>query len=257
MIKYFIWILLFIFIACEMEKPTPTQEIIQAKGDRQAIDLAKKVMNAMGGISNWQQTRYISFNFFGRRQWYWDKHTDQYRVESPSRNFRIAGTLNGEQTHLHLNGVESTDPDSITKYKDLAYKMWVNDTYWLIFPFKLLDPGVSLKYKGDCMADSNTHAQCIELTFGEVGVTPLNKYIAYIDTTTYTVVHWDYFETTTDSIASVSNAWTDYKTYGKIKLSSGRGDRSIESISVHEALPESIFNDVSVHATELLKEKDR
>ena len=31
----------------------------------------------------------------------------------------------------------------------MAYAIWVNDTYWLLMPYKMKDPGVTLAYDGE------------------------------------------------------------------------------------------------------------
>ena len=223
----------------------------KATGDAKAIELAQKVIDASGGLENFERIPYISFNYFDRRYWFWDKINSRYRVESESRNLRIAGKLDGSETHLWLRGNMVTDPDTIDKYSDFAYKAWVNDTYWLLFPFKLLDKGVHLRYLDNCMTDSMTSSACIELTFDSVGVTPDNKYIAYIDTLKNEIVRWDYFRNKNDSIPSLSNPWNDYRKYGNIIISGGRGNDTISEIAVYGSVAEELFNNVAVPFTEI------
>lgn len=226
---------------------------VKATGDSLAIELAQRVIDESGGQTSWDAVPYISFDYFGRRYWFWDKKNNRYRVEVEKRNLSLAGKLDGTETHLSLNGQITTDGDSIAKYKDYAHKVWINDTYWLIFPFKMLDPGVHLKYLGSCNADSLTQATCIELTFGNVGVTPENKYTAYIDTMKYEVIRWDFYENKNDTLPEFNNTWTGYKKYGAVKISGGRGDDSIRQIAIHEKLPDELFKDVSKSYKELWK----
>ena len=225
-----------------------------ATGDEKAMTLARRVEDASGGKENWEKVHYISFDYFGSRYWYWDKYKNRYRVESEKRNYRIAGTLDGKKTNLWLRGDLVTDPDSVSKYKDHAYRVWINDMYWLILPFKLLDQGVQLKYVGDCVFDSIRHATCIDMTFQNVGVTPDNKYRIYIDTTNNDVIYWDHYHHRNDSLPSLSNPWTDYKQYGDIRLASDRGDdRGLEEITLYDDLPDHFFSDVSKSHKELRK----
>lgn len=225
----------------------------RAAGDEKAIALARRVIDENGGSENFNKIPYLSFDYFGRRYWFWDKFNGRYRVESETRNLRAAGKLDGSDTHLWLRGEIVNDADSIAKYKDFAYKAWINDTYWLLFPFKLLDEGVHLRYIGECIADSTIKATCIELTFDSVGVTPENKYIAYIDSVKNEVVYWDYFKTKYDTLPSVSNPWNDYRMYGDIKISGGRGGDTIEEIRIYNDLPDKIFTDVTKSFREILK----
>lgn len=255
----FIFILLTsLLMKCEnssMKKMDENEDAsAMATGDEQAITLAKRVVNASGGIENWNKVHYISFDYFGSRYWFWDKQKNRYRVESEKRKYRIAGSLDGKETHLWLRGNIMTDADSLSKYKEVGYKAWINDTYWLIMPLKLLDKGVVLHYVGDCIFDSTKQATCLDLTFQNVGVTPENKYRIYIDTTSNEVVYWDFYNNKNDSLPTLSNPWTDYKLYGKINLSSGRGDdRGLEQIEIDPYLPDQIFKDVSHSFKEILK----
>lgn len=223
----------------------------EATGDANAIELAQRVIDASGGQENFERIPYLSFNYFDRRYWFWDKINSRYRVESESRNLRVAGKLDGSETHLWLRGNIVTDPDTIDKYNDFAYKAWINDTYWLLFPFKLLDKGVHLRYLGDCMTDSMKSNTCIELTFDTVGVTPDNKYIAYIDTLKNEIVRWDYFRSKKDSIPSLSNPWNDYRKYENIRISGGRGHDTISEIAVYGSIAEEIFSNVTVPYTQI------
>ena len=229
---------------------------MMATGDEKAMALAKRIEDASGGIENWEKVHYIRFDFFGSRYWFWDKFKGRYRVESEKRKFRIAGNIDGKETHLWLRGNVVTDAYSLSKYKDYAYKAWINDTYWLILPFKLLDPGVQLHFVGECQFDSTQHATCMDLTFQNVGVTRDNKYRIYIDTITNEIIYWDHFQNKNDSLPTLSNPWTDYKQYGKIKLASGRGDeRGIDQIELYDHLPDQLFTDVFKSFKEIMKKK--
>ena len=255
------FILLFIgCLLCRCESPSVNnldKNVVRAgmaTGDEKAITLAKRIEEASGGKENWEKVHFISFDYFGSRYWYWDKFKNRYRVESEKRKYRIAGSLDGKETHLWLRGNIVTDPDTLSKYKDLGYKAWINDTYWLILPFKLLDPGVQLQYVGDCVFDSTHHAICMDMTFQNVGVTPENKYRVYVDTVSNDIIYWDHYQNKNDSLPTLSNPWTDYRPYGKIRLAGGRGDeRGLESIVLYDHLSDQIFTDVSKPYSEILK----
>ncbi len=53
-----------------------------ADSDPEAIRIADQVMEALGGRKNWDKTRYLKWNFFGKRRHTWDRYTGNYRLEA-------------------------------------------------------------------------------------------------------------------------------------------------------------------------------
>jgi plasmid maintenance system killer protein len=135
-----------------------------------------------------------------------------------------------------------THPDSLRKYLDRAVSIWINDGYWLVMPFKLMDPGVSLAYLGESTDAAGVPVDILRLTFEGVGDTPQNMYRVYIDKSSRLITQWDYYTHATDSEPRLSNRWGDYRSYGKILLSGDRGDnRQLSEIAVFEEYPDSAF----------------
>ncbi len=224
--------------------PNPAAANFNSAGsDPQAIVIADQVMEAQGGRAAWDSTRYITFNFFGRRSHLWDKLTGDVRIEhTDAKNEKITYLLN---VHTQEGRVlsdaqgESTDPQLLER----GYGAWVNDTYWLVMPFKLKDDGVTLKYLGMGEAAAGTEAHVLQLTFDHVGVTPLNKYHVYVNDETHLVEQWDFFMTAEDAEPRMSTPWTNYLPYGEagqeILLSNGRGDqREIVQVNVLSEIPD-------------------
>lgn len=253
-LRYLFPLCLLATTACQPSPPAGLAQDVApgATGDPRALALAASVIEAAGGRAAWDSVRYVSFTFFGNRRWHWDKHEQRYRVESDKRGYRITGRTDGTETRLWLRDRPETHPDTLARYGQHAYEAWINDTYWFIMPFKLLDPGVGLQYAGPCLADSQTAAVCLELTFQEVGVTPDNKYRIYIDTVQDRVVRWDYFRSRRDSLPALSAPWTDYQRLGNVWLSGGRGDRHLTDIALPEDLPDALFEDVTRPAADIL-----
>ena len=207
--------------------------------------LVAQCVEAMGGMDNWNQTRCIAWNFFGRRMWHWDKWTGDVRCEFTDHSVRIAMNIHDQVGLVYAHDQVQTDRDSITKYMRLGYELWVNDSYWLVMPFKLSDPGTNLRYLGKQTTLDGKEAEVIELSFADVGVTPDNKYYVYFDPGSGLVCQWDYFRNYNDTDPRIQNPWTDYKPYSGILLSGGRGRRDISDIQVFKVCPDSIFDDIS------------
>ena len=223
------------------------------QSDSRAIEIADNVMEAMGGQKNWDKTRYLQWNFFGRRLWYWDKKTGDVRCEITDKGVRITMNIHDLSGKVFAHDIVQTHRDSLDKYLNMGYRMWANDSYWLVMPFKLRDPGTTVKYHGKMSSAEDQQCDVLELTFSDVGVTPDNKYLIYIDPESNRVIQWDYYREYTDSEPRMSTAWTGYQKYGKIFLSDGRGKRGLSEIAVYKKLPPELFSDVQIKSSELLE----
>lgn len=223
----------------------------QHSSDPKALKLAEKVIQAMGGMDNWNETRYLRWEFFDSRLWWWDKWTGNVRCEVSASDLRIAMNVHDKSGNVYMHGSVQTSPDTLEKYLDRGYRMWINDMYWLVMPFKLKDPGVTLKHLGDRVSVQGTECEVLELTFEGVGVTPDNKYHVYVDKQSHLVVQWDYYTHYNDDEPRFRSTWDEYARYDGIRLSAKRGDRTLDKIAVIPDLPEAMFRDVQ-HSAEYI-----
>ncbi|MTI33052.1 hypothetical protein [Xanthovirga aplysinae] len=225
-----------------LEENPPMAGFDEKNSDQEAIAIADEVMKAMGGRQNWDETRYISWNFFGARQLIWDKWKGDVRIEYPKKDLKILVNIHNLKGRVWKGTEEVTQSDSLAKYLQKGKSIWINDSYWLCLPFKLKDSGLTLKYMGEREdQEENAIDDVLELTFDKVGDTPQNKYRVYVDRENHLVSAWEYFPNTTDKEASFSTPWKDYQQYGKILLSGNRGEKELKDIRVFKELPESVF----------------
>jgi len=208
--------------------------------DPEAIELADEVMLAMGGRKNWDKTRVICWNFFGARELIWDKWTGDVRIESERDSMTYLVNINTMEGKVAKDGVEITDQEEVNALLDRAKQIWINDSYWLVMPFKLKDSGVTLKYMGEDTTMTGAAADVIQLTFENVGVTPQNKYEIWIDKKNHLVKQWYYYPTDS-SEARIKGPWGEYEKHGDILLSGDRGERDLTNIMVFEEVPEEVF----------------
>jgi hypothetical protein len=226
--------------------PNPAQPGFDHDGsDPEAIAIADRVMAAMGGKQAWDNTRHLRWNFFGFRTLYWDKWSGDVRIEIPSADVRILLNINDITGRYWRNGEEITQPDSVAKYVQQGKSIWINDSYWLVMPYKLKDSGVTLTYLGTDETNNGQEADLIELRFSHVGNTPDNKYNVWVDKETGLVSQWAYFREYDMETPNFTGPWTDYTRYGEIMLSGGRGDREISDIAVFSELPNSVYTSFS------------
>ncbi len=208
--------------------------------DERAIAIADAVMARMGGWKNWDQTRYITWKFFGRRRHVWDKWTGRLRFEEDDRVTLM--NIHTRKGRVWRGGVEITEPDSLKRYLDRGYRAWINDSYWLVMPYKLKDPGVTLEYNGESRMENGRAAHVLTLTFTEVGVTPENRYDVYVDKEGMRVSEWAFYRNASDPKPKFRTPWADWKRYGKILLSADRGHRRHTDLAVFDDLPSSVFD---------------
>jgi hypothetical protein len=244
--KNFCFILICLLAACQTpQKSTQSVPTTSAKevnpaaagfdaagSDPAAIAIANEVMLAQGGRTAWDNTHFIAWNFFGSRKLNWDKWTGVVTVEWLKKPWKVVVDIDDTTGKVWLNGTEQTQPDTLAKYLDLGKKAWINDSYWLVMPYKLKDSGVTLKSLGKSNTEDGLSADLLQLTFKGVGVTPDNKYHVWVDQNTRLVTQWAFFTKYTDEKPAFVNPWKDYKKYGQIMLSGDRGRGKLEGIEV-------------------------
>ena len=220
------------------------------ESDVAAIALADLTMKAMGGRQAWDETRYIAWNFFGVRHHIWDKHTGNVRIEWNDRESNetiiVLTNIRTNEGRAWRNGAEIEEPEALANMLQRGEGAWINDSYWLLMPYKLKDPGVTLNYLGEKMMEDGRPAEVLQLTFTDVGNTPQNKYHVYIAKDTQLIEQWDYFSNADDSEPGFKIPWRDWKRHGRIMLSGNRGERNgralkLTDIAVFDELPESLF----------------
>lgn len=217
-----------------------------AESDPIAIKLADDVMHAMGGRANWDNTRYLYWNFFDARTLLWDKQTGDVRIDFLKQDLNILVNVRSLEGKVRKNQVELTQPDSVAKYLTRGKSIWINDSYWLVMPFKLKDSGVTLKYLREDTTLVGEPSDVLQLTFQAVGDTPDNKYEVWVDRLSKLVNQWAYYPSFQDSVARFTLPWGNYQKRGDILLSDERGDRDLKDISVLDQVPATIFTDFDV-----------
>ena len=223
--------------------------------DARARAVADRVMDALGGKEAWDRTRFLRFGFGSERdgKWmgrthHWDKWTGRYRVEGQTRDgkpFVTLMNLNTREGSAWLEG-KKLEGEDLKKQLERGYGMWVNDTYWLLMPYKMNDPGVNLSYAGEERGDNGAMYDKVQLRFESVGLTPKDTYWVWVNRDTGMVDRWDYV-LAGESVAPTTWQWTGWKKYGDIMLAGERtnakenGKLMLPDIAVLESVPDSVF----------------
>lgn len=207
-----------------------------ARSDPRAIAIADEVMEALGGRAAWDATRCLQWRFKKSRRLCWDRTSGDFRLDDGDRV--VLMNLGTGQGRVYEKGVEVADADKQRDALDRAYKTWVNDSYWLLAPYKLKDSGVRLSWKGEGALDGGRGADILRLEFAGVGVTPDNAYDLWVARDTHLVERWSYYKWNTDAQPAMTTPWADWRRYGAIRLASDHGTGpATDEIVVSDAPP--------------------
>lgn len=217
----------------------------RANAEPKAREIAERVARSMGGWDAWERTRFVTWHFFGGRAHAWDKQTNDWRLENGERV--VLMNADTRQGRVFDKGVELTDAAARDKALQDAYGMWINDSYWMFMPWKLLDPGVELRYLGATTLENGRTAQLLELTFENVGLTPKNRYVVAVGDESGLVEQWSYYADANDAEPKLTTPWSGWERRGSILVCTDHGERKGAKpdwkIDVPADLPRAVFTD--------------
>ena len=237
--------------------PAAADDGAKAGADPRAAEVAAKLMTALGGEQAWSNAHFIHFTFAGRRTHTWDKWTGRHRLEGKTKDGEPYVVLEDVTTHQGRAWVAGRElsGDEAAKMVENSYGAWVNDTYWLLMPYKLRDPGVILRYDGEETIDGVAYDR-LALSFEHVGLTPGDRYWAWINRDTGLMDRWAYvLEDQPADAAPTAWLWQGWKKFGGVMLAPVRqqvgGDHRLEmtDLAVTDSLPDAVFESPDGGAT--------
>jgi hypothetical protein len=192
--------------------------------------LAAEVVHAVGGDTAWNDPNWnLYFDFvvvrdgkeLSRISHEWIRKSNYYTVSGLTKDgkrWRVVFTnIYDRIGSATIDG--ETAPDSLkSRLLEAGYGRFINDTYWLLMPHKLLDSGVHQRREADTVIDGKRY-EVLALTFGNVGLTPGDHYLLFIDPATKLVERWHYH---LQSGSEADYKWLDYESLGPIKLALDR-----------------------------------
>lgn len=228
-------------LACDPpEDPAAVLEH-EASIDRPAVDtaadsLAMRTYEAIGGPEAWQRLPGLRFDFAIERggernlvaKHLWNRETGDYRLERTTEDGMevILFNVDTREGSAFRDG-EALDDEATADALEAAYQRYINDTYWLKAPAKLFDEGVNRSVAAD---SASADYDVLHLTFGDVGLTPDDRYWLYISTETDLVERWAFILQNNPDADPSFFTWTDYVT-----LAAPGGDIQVAQRKASEA----------------------
>ena len=146
--------------ACAPEPSDPEVDSVEMPAlVTRADSVAMRAYEAAGGPEAMAALPYLRFDFGverdGERQTVarhlWNRETGDYRVEwtgGADSNYVALFNVGTREGQVFLNG-DSLGAEAKAARLDEAYRRFINDSYWLLAPVKLFDPGVNRAYVPD------------------------------------------------------------------------------------------------------------
>jgi hypothetical protein len=167
--------------------------------ERSADEVARRAIDILAGPA-WEKGRYIAFTFNVDRDGKlaasypqrWDRRTGDYRVSGKNRQgvpVEVIMNVNSRKGRALENGIPVTDPQKLADDLTFGYQRFKHDTFWLLMPLTMFDPGVRRTYEGE-RSDSCGHTWDLVKLAG-AGDTPGDVYWVWVNRDTGMVDEWD------------------------------------------------------------------
>ena len=220
------------------------------------------VMAALGGEDAWERTRYLKFRWnvyrdgalVSDRVHHWDRYDGDYRLDlmvggggahGAEHPVTVLFDVDTREGRAFMGG-EPMDAAMADSLVERAYGMFINDSYWLLMPYKWRDPGVNLEHVG-AESDDDGDWQVFHLSFDSVGLTPGDQYWVYVsDDPPHLVGKWRYHLQSMDEVGPFIY-WRDWQEFGDIMLATQREPASpgfrieFTEIEASRSVPEGVF----------------
>ena len=224
--------------------------------DPDVARIHRRMMDTLAPDRGWERARYLRFDWVvereegepSRRFHRWDRYSGLYRLESPTDDGTMVALFDVDKPlegHVWLDG-DLTEGARRRDLLDRAHAVFVNDTYWLLMPYKWDDPGVQAEYLGRETDDDGQTWEVVRLSFERgVGRTPRNVYHAWIDPETGIMRRWYHFRT--EGAEPLISEWEEWRRVGPLLLAGERSLRGQDTVirfanlEVSEDVPPGAF----------------
>ncbi len=197
--------------------------------DPESEPIVRALTDAMGGQETWDRLPCFRFDFVvvrdgkeaARFRHWWDKRRGRCRVEGPDgTGHQVVAIfdLADRKGLAFSDGIGESDSARVAAILQWGYERWVNDTYWVMMPFKLHDPGVRIRYSKPERTSAASY-DVLELSFVQgTGLTSDDRYWLHVNRSTHLIDRWDYLLTGSEPPPK-SAGWEAWSRVGPVQLS--------------------------------------
>ena len=223
-----------------------------AQQPKTADELARRVVDVAVGPA-WEKARYFEFTFavehgnertpgFPER---WDRVGGMYRVsgrDPKGNDFVVVMNVNTKKGRAWLNGEEVHD-SRLDDTLMLAYRRFVNDTYWLLMPLKMSEAGVKREALGERTDSCGRTWDVVKVSMegGDVAWAWINRDTGLVD-------EWDMrLQNAPADEPPVQVMFHDYGRYAGLLISTRREVRNknqvvrLDDLKVSSEVPKGAF----------------
>lgn len=172
----------------------------RAQSDSVADSIAMRLIESAGGAETWARVPYVMFNYthvMGKTpartiRHLWNRQTNEYRIELPgptNEPYVVLFDLDTRQGTVHWNGAELEGRAAAEKIEE-ANRRFVHDSFWLLTPLKLFDPGVERTFVAD---SSDATTDVLRIRFSLSGYAPADEYWLYVDKQSQQIARGQYW----------------------------------------------------------------
>jgi hypothetical protein len=167
----------------------------------EADALAESMLKAVNDEA-WQLTGAVSWTFAGKRDLIWDRKRHYTKVNWAG--YEVYVDINTKRGAAFENGAQKEGAEA-EELIDKAWKIWVNDAFWLNPVSKVFDPGTSRSLVG---LENGKKGLLIEYSSG--GATPGDAYLWELDDNNLPV-NWKMWVSIIP-IGGMDTSWEDWQT---------------------------------------------
>ena len=199
--------------------------------DDRADQVARELVAALGGSAAWEKARQFRFDFVVEREGkraaefrhLWDRYTGDYRLHGTDKSgapYAVYFNVNTREGKTFVNG-RPVEGEGKKKLIEMAYGRFINDSYWLLAPWKVFDPGVTRAFEGEKTTSDGVLCDIIRLSFEGVGLTPKDVYWLWVTRDGRRMVQWEYVLGGATEDPAVA-FWKDWRNFSGVSLALDR-----------------------------------